>query len=317
MKRFAIFTVRLQCAVLVALSFILFAPIRLEAKDVPFNRIVVLGDSLSDTGNFFELSGGFPPAPYLQGRASNGRLWVEYLADDFGITASDMDNLAFFGATTSSININDGLGGQDFPGLREEVEALLSQNPTGLDPDALYILWIGANDFFVYFQTGGDPTPMIVTGVGNTVAAVQRLAAAGARPILVANVPDIGLTPFAISSGSAPLVTQLAAAYNNALSGALASLANAGIPTIQLDAFATFQGIVEYAQMIGFTNVTDAFLPAMEGDVSEFLFWDNVHPTTRAHQVLAEVARFGLVEHCRHGNGSRRLNLPKAIAHAR
>jgi phospholipase/lecithinase/hemolysin len=317
MKRFTMFTLRVQFAVLVALTAILFAPIRSEAKDVPFRRIIVLGDSLSDTGNFFELSGGFPPAPYFEGRASNGRLWVEYLADGFGMSISAGDNFAFFGATTSSFNINDGMGGNDFPGLREEVEELLSQNPTGLDPDALYILWTGANDFFAYFQTGGDPAVMIANGVGNTATAVQRLAAAGARHILVPNVPDIGLTPFAISSGSAPLVTQLASAYNNALHGAFVSLGNAGIPIIELDTFATFEGMVEYARMIGFSNVTESFLPAMEGDVSEFLFWDNVHPTTRAHQVLAEVARFELVEYFRHGNGSGRLNLPRAIAHAR
>src|SRR5687767_14594773 len=121
MKRFAMFTFRVQFAVFVALTAILFAPIRSEAKDVPFERIIVLGDSLSDTGNFFELSGGFPPPPYFEGRASNGRLWVEYLADGFGMSIPAGDNFAVYGATTSSLNINDGMGGQDFPGLREEV----------------------------------------------------------------------------------------------------------------------------------------------------------------------------------------------------
>lgn len=317
MKRFAMFTVKVRFTVIVALTFILFAPVRLDAKDAPFSRIIVLGDSLSDTGNFFELSGGFPPAPYFQGRASNGRLWVEYLAEGFGLSIAEGDNYAVFGATTSSLNINDSPGGPDFPGLREEVQRLLVQNPTGLDPDALYILWIGANDFFLHFATGGDPGAMIANGVGNTAAAIQQLAAAGARHILVPNVPDIGLTPNAISSGAAPLVTQLTAAYNNVLDGAFANLGNAGIPIIELDAFGTFQGMVQYARKIGFSNVTDSFLPAMEGDVSGYLFWDEVHPTTRAHQVLAEVAKFRLEEHFRNGQGSGRLNLPAAIAHAR
>jgi phospholipase/lecithinase/hemolysin len=317
MKRFAMFAVQVRFAVVAAFALLVFAPIRAEAKDAPFSRIVVLGDSLSDTGNFFALSGGFPPAPYFEGRASNGRLWVEYLAEAFGLSIADGDNYAVFGATTSSLNINDAPGGPDFPGLREEVQKLLADNPGGLDPDALYILWIGANDFFVHFATGGDPAAMIGNGVGNTAAAIQQLAAAGARHILVPNVPDIGLTPFAVSSGAGPLVTQLAAAYNNVLAGAIANLGNAGIPIVELDAFSTFEGMVQYARKIGFSNVTDAFLPAMAGDVSDYLFWDDVHPTTRAHQVLAEVAKFRLEEHFRNGNGSGRLNMPAAIAHAR
>lgn len=312
------FTLRIRLALLLGLIAIAFATSRAEAKDLPFSRIIVLGDSLSDTGNFFELSGGFPPAPYFEGRASNGQLWVEYLAEGFGLTIAEGDNYAVFGATTSSLNINDAPGGPDFPGLSEQVQKLLAENPAGLDPDALYILWIGANDFFVHFAIpDADPRMMIANGVGNTAAAIQQLALAGARHILAPNVPDIGLTPFAISSGAGPLVTQLTAAYNNVLDGTFENLGKAGIPVIELDAFEIFQGMVEEAKKIGFSNVTDPFLPAMEGDADEFLFWDDVHPTTKAHQVLAEVAKFRLMEHFRNGNGSGRLNLRAGIAHAK
>lgn len=41
-------------------------------------RVVVFGDSLSDNGNLFAQTGQ-PPAPYFQGRFSNGPVWVEQL----------------------------------------------------------------------------------------------------------------------------------------------------------------------------------------------------------------------------------------------
>ena len=52
-----------------------------QAKPEPFSHIVIFGDSLSDTGNYFRLSGGSPPAPYAGGRFCNGPLWVEYPGD--------------------------------------------------------------------------------------------------------------------------------------------------------------------------------------------------------------------------------------------
>src|SRR6266436_2748688 len=42
------------------------------AKSEPFSHLVVFGDSLSDTGNYYRLSGGSPPAPYAGGRFCNG-----------------------------------------------------------------------------------------------------------------------------------------------------------------------------------------------------------------------------------------------------
>src|SRR5689334_20546167 len=136
MKRFTMFTLRVQFAVLVALAVSVFAPIRAEAKDASFSRMIVLGDSLCDTGNFFSMTGGYPPAPYFEGRASNGRLWVEYLADALGIEIGVGDNFAIWGATTGTVNIN----GAVFPGLQQEVANLLSRHPAGLDPDALYVV---------------------------------------------------------------------------------------------------------------------------------------------------------------------------------
>ena len=41
-------------------------------------------------------------------------------------------------------------------------------------------------------------------------------------------------------------------------------LESSGIPIIEMDSFATFRGIVDYAPLLGFRNVTDAYLPVMD-----------------------------------------------------
>jgi len=263
----------------------------------PFSRIVVFGDSLSDTGNFYHLTGGLePPPPYAGGRFSNGPLWIEYLAAALGMQLNQEDNYAVAGATTGHANSNDGLAGLEFPGLQDQLaEFLQSHQAGGADPDALYVVWAGANDFFVTLAGGGSPVDLISHGVANTGFAVQQLRSAGAQQILVLNVPDLGLTPYGLASGMGPEITRLAATYNQVLETTLQALADAGIPTIRVDAFATLQAMVDFPVEFGFTNVTEPFL-LVGGDPAEFVFWDAVHPTTRGHQVLADEALDQLIK---------------------
>ena len=279
------------------ISLIIAGPLHAMAASVPFSRIIVFGDSLSDAGNFYHLTGDtLPSAPYYKGRFSNGPLWIEYLAAALGMQVMPGDNYAVAGATTGHANSNDGLLGLDFPGLQDEIQKFLGPLAAGgVDPDALYVVWAGANDFFVFFTSGGSPANLISAGVNNTIQAIQALRSAGARHVLVVNVPDLGLAPFGLSSGNSGLITQLCAAYNEALESALQSLADAGAPTIHVDAFATLQGMVSYPAQFGFTNVSQPFL-GTSGDPAQFLFWDAVHPTTRGHEVLAEQASKELID---------------------
>ncbi len=51
----------------------------------PFSRIVMFGDSLSDTGKMYGKMRGYLPSspPYYQGRFSNGPVWLERLTQPF------------------------------------------------------------------------------------------------------------------------------------------------------------------------------------------------------------------------------------------
>ena len=279
---------RLVAGVILTLALVVSSTSSLRAQEWlgpnSFSGIYAFGDSLTDTGNVFALT-GFPPEPYFEGRACNGIVWIEYLATAMQLEPGSVVNYAFLGATTGRDNELDVPGVIEFPGLQDELdlfEADLGDNSA--DPTALYVVWAGANDFFV----SGPSDETINTAVANTVVAVERLYDLGATRIMVINLPDLGLTPYGISEDPIGL-SFISAVYNDRLDSALNDLAAAGILTIRVDASARLQEIVAQPQQFGFTNVTDSFL-STGGDPSEFLFWDNVHPTTRGHFFIAEEA---------------------------
>jgi phospholipase/lecithinase/hemolysin len=281
--RLSVFTATLSIGILAG-------SLQALADSKPFSAIPTFGDSLTDTGNLYRLSGGYPPSPYYDGRFCNGPLWVEYLATDLGMTYGPAENYAVGGATTGNLNYNDGPE-REFPGLLNEIDSFVSAGGV-IEPErALVIVAAGANDFFVGLKTGESPQSIIADGVNNTVLAVQRLWASGARFIIVMNVPDLGVTPFGLSSGNGASLTQLCAAYNQVLGLALDRLSQAGIPTLRLDAFAVLDRMASKPASYGFTNVTTLLMTAPAGvDPAQFLFWDPVHPTTQAHKVLAAEA---------------------------
>ena len=272
---------------------------RAEANAVSFNHIYVFGDSLSDTGNYYRLS-GLPAAPYVDGRFCNGPLWVEYLAASLRMDYQPADNFAVAGATTGTVNSN----GKEYSGLQDEIDSFQAMGAVSEPERALYVVAAGGNDFFVALAAGTRPDVLIGNGVWNTVTAIQRLWASGARHILVMNVADLGVTPAAQSIGFGPLLTQLSAAYDQVLDQALDQLAQAGVSTIRLDAFAVLDEMAYTPADYGFSNVTTPLI--MAGSVpnpDEFLFWDGKHPTTGAHKVLAQEALQQLISTFSPSNG--------------
>ena len=141
---------------------------------------------------------------------------------------------------------------------------------------------------------GGSPGVLIGAGVSNTLEAIQKLWDAGARHILVVNVPDLGVTPYGEASGLSGGVTQLCFAYDQTLDASLVALAGSGVPTIRVDAFAALQNMVNFPASFGFTNVTQPLLQ-VGGNSEAFLFWDPVHPTMLGHEGFADAAIHELI----------------------
>jgi outer membrane lipase/esterase len=131
---------------------------------------------------------------------------------------------------------------------------------TAVNSGALYSVWAGAND--VFFQLGlaaaGAATPAqvqanLATAATQLVQQVGQLNAAGARYIIVWNVPDIGKTPFGVGSGQGATITALSSFFNSTLSAGLDLL---HVDVIRLNSFALLNEAIADPAAFGLTNVT-------------------------------------------------------------
>ncbi|MCU0535700.1 MAG: SGNH/GDSL hydrolase family protein [Hydrococcus sp. Prado102] len=288
------------------------------ATTLGFQRMFVFGDSLSDTGNFLNLTGGaLPNQPfYSPGRFSNGDVWVDYLADSLKVSDTNVTNFALGGATTGSNNV--GLPGTP-AGLEQQIDTFTgSLGGQSADPNALYIVWAGANDYLGRFSS--NP----VEPVGNLSDAINTLVARGARNILVPNLPDLGKTPLgrSLDPNAAFALNSLTTQHNKNLNLLLRRLSRTYPKRnfISFNVNALFKQFIANSQAnddddddddnrFRFANVTDGctntnlYDPTIPLDPSKltvcdrpetYLFWDSVHPTTTAHKIIADSA-FGVL----------------------
>jgi len=305
-------------------SVIAFATTSAQAAGLSFSGMYVFGDSLSDTGNTFAVTEPFtqttpallpfpiPPAEistpfgpleigYYNGRFSNGEIWIDFLADKLALPSQPV-SFAFTGATTGTQNTTiPGL----LPGVTQTIQSFTSTVPNAA-PDALYIIWAGANDYL-----GGipnlDPLDPVGQPVQNIVNAITDLAGVGAKNILVANLPAIGRAPLVTEQGESALVSSLVGLHNIRLAEALAvlepSLSDSGVNLIPLDVFSFVNAAYSNPADFGFENVTDACLypspilyipfqslPTRCANPDQYLFWDSLHPSSRSHEFIADLA---------------------------
>lgn len=276
----------------------------------PFSGIVVFGDSLSDTGNAFaaiktsatppDYSMGpllIPGAPYARGghHFTNGATWVEYLARPLELSRSVEPVLQ--SSNPHAANYALGTARARAEGvfhLQAQVSAFLADSGGVAPADALYVIQIAGNDLrdaLAAFPAGHQP--ILADALQAIANAVTTLYAAGARHVLVWNVPDIGLTPAVRLLGAltAGIATDLTEGFNENLAIVLGSLALPGLVTFDADAL--ISDIAANPGTYGLTNVispcvTPHVQPFACQNPGEYLFWDGVHPTTAVHAIVAE-----------------------------
>ncbi|GAA5180091.1 SGNH/GDSL hydrolase family protein [Niveibacterium umoris] len=273
-----------------------------------FSQLVLIGDSLSDTGNMYAATGGFmPSAPYYyDGRYSNGPVSADYLAARLGLSGSQVHNYAVSGAYTGTDNavFHDPLykdlppiAGADLPGMRTQLDRYMATNL--VDASALYVVWGGPNDFAALMRDPSSPpaayTAAVIEAVTNIAVITQTLVMSGAQHVLVANMPNLGRTPGAVAAGPAAVgaATGLSLGFNAALSGALDSIdALAPGRVDRFDTFGFLEGVIADADSLGLANISEGCLATAcavtPSDWSKYLFWDWEHPTTRVHEMLAD-----------------------------
>ncbi len=272
-----------------------------------FSAQYSFGDSLSDTGNLFAatsaLGAGNPPAPYYQGRFSNGPVWTELL----GTTPA----LAVTAPPSARTSLNFAVGGataagssQLPPSLGVQVAQFVQRGITPAPTD-LFTVLAGANDLIPALgspATAANPATLDTAGIATAqvvAGQVQALVARGARNLVVGGLPNLGRTPRALAAGGVAGVgftfgNRATTAFNQELRSRL-SLVAASAPDVNL-VFVDLQGIVdriaESGTALGFTNTTSFFLaPAAQGggqgNPNGYVFWDDIHPSARTHALLA------------------------------
>ncbi len=316
-----------------ATALLALAPAAAAAQ--PWSSITFFGDSFSDMGMADVLSaivGNVDPTPeppywpgppplFFPGTASNGPTWTSYFASALGRPSDALtavappgvpsgNNFAISGARTGLL----GTGGNPI-GLQSQLALFagivppgvpLALAPRAVDPTGLYVLWAGVNDLRDLADAAPvNPLPSIQSAVANVAGAAAQLATNGARSFLIPRAPNSSVVPeVALSPATAARRLAYTTTFNVLLDAALAQLA-AQFPTAR---FTTFDLDPLYGAIIadaatggaryGITNVSAPCfpgfgVPASDCDVS--LFSDALHPTTRAHALVANVALAAVV----------------------
>lgn len=253
------------------------------SAQAPSSEIVVFGDSLSDTGNFFLATGGVVAGPpYFEGRFSNGPVWVEVLAERLGLSAPSPSlgggsNYAWGGAETGP-----GLSSFGSPNLGLQIDLFLADRG-GFVGDELIIVAAGSNDLL--WEAPNGPGEI----VENLRKHIADLAAVGGKTFLVANAPVGG---------------SKAEKFNDLLAQELDRLeVKLNVTIIQFDMAGAWQTILRDPGDFGLVNVTDPACPGcgigipdsdavdtLVPNPDEYFLWDLIHPTRVVHALIGQAA---------------------------
>ena len=309
----------LSTCILHVCAVLLFGLPGISHAQTGYGDVFIFGDSLSDAGNIYLLTGESSKAPYalvptfpytIGGHHySNGKTWAEKLAqnlsDGTGGQASRANpgkngNYAHGGGRARNNTMHPA------PDSLDQVDMFIGDYGTA-SADALYVVQFGGNDLrdalaAVTFDSNGNldlsgSFAIIFAAVGELQWTIQRLYDEGARNFLVANAPNLVHTPAVKLAGAELLAGFFTATYNGGLEGRLLALeANPGITIYRLSISDFTDDVVANPGDFGLSNVVAPclnFLVESGGkceNPEDYLFWDGLHPTKAAHKQLADRA---------------------------
>lgn len=261
-----------------------------------YETVIAFGDNLTDHGGlkFYE-----PSAPEVW---SNGATWVEYFAVELGAT---LDNNAIGGAKTQgheSVTVQ-----AQFPnlGLTGQVDTFIASGPSFVPSRTLFTILIGSNDLLEFHrgEAGTDNAIVLMTNAMSRIqTAITDLHDDGAVNFLVLNLPDLGATPRfnTLPAGDIANIRELTANFNTALRALVGNLRNdwSGVTIHYFDTFAFVNAMISgnyFTDCQGsWLTLNASYVPTggTNGPSEDYLFWDAIHPMTRAHEYLGkQVAR--------------------------
>lgn len=256
--------------------------------EAAFTGMFIFGDGLSTTND--NTSG---LANYYGQRYSNGRVWVEVLAQRQGLIISN--NFSYFdhnsadtAADVKSFNISSTVAS-----------------------NALFVVWVCNSDTYDAATTG---TPLTFAQWQATNALSQtnhfqiitNLYAKGVRTLVMPNAVDLSEIPAFNAGTFAPTTHVGCLDYNLKFSNTI-SRAAAACPGLKIyvpDFFRLLNNVLSNAASYGLTNALDGgghsvsavntILPSpsvTNNPGTNYIFWDDTDPSAKFHAVIADVAQ--------------------------
>lgn len=296
------------------------------AAPSPYSSLIVFGDSLSDAGQFPDLTGGTLGMRFTNRDAAGNFAPVSpmILGSQLGVSPTELgpstsptyralgladgNNWAVGGYTTQQILESITTTSKTvlppntplFPGLVLRDKPGYLANGLRADPNALYYLTGGGNDFL----QGLVNSPATAAAAGARLAAsAQALQQGGARYIMVWLLPDLGQTPNFSGTPQQNALSQLSGVFNQALTSQLrqidAQIIPLNIPVLLSEALAspTQFGLAAGQDLVGTCFSGDSCventlygLNSSNPDPTKLLFNDSVHPTIAGQQLIADYA---------------------------
>jgi phospholipase/lecithinase/hemolysin len=255
-----------------------------------YTSLYIFGDALSST-----IDTNFPGSSLYYGqRYSNGRVWVEVLAQRQGLTYDATKNNSYYDHNSAD--------------LVTEINNFTA--PPDVTND-LFIVWVCNADTFdaaCVPDNAAQWTAAINQSQINHLQIITSLYAKGVRALILPNAVDISEIPAFNNDSVAGVMHNGCVAYDVAFSNTI-SQAMALCPGLKIytpDYFTLLNNMLTNAAYYGLTN---ALINYGQGDVSidaidylypacntngpgtNYIFWDNMDPTAKLHEVMADVAQ--------------------------
>jgi phospholipase/lecithinase/hemolysin len=274
-------------AVRLIVGVLLFTSTAFPAQ-AAFTNLYIFGDALSATTD----NPAIGPL-YYGGRHSNGRVWVEVLAQRQGLTYDTNKNNSYFDHNSSVLvtDINN------------------FSAPSDVTND-LFIVWVCNADTYDAAIVPDNSNQWVVANnlsQTNHLQIITNLYAKGVRTLILPNAVDISEIPSFNASSSTNDMRNGCIDYNAKFSNTI-SRAKALCPSLTIytpDYYTLLNKVLTNAAYYGLTNALgnkhsiDALdaqnygfpSAATNGFGTNFIFWDPSNPTAKLHEVIADVAQ--------------------------
>jgi phospholipase/lecithinase/hemolysin len=272
------------------------------ARAKPFSQLVEFSGALSDNGNFAELHGK-DPAPFYEGRTTNGLTAGEVMAARLGLKADPSLHLVGKNAGTN-FAVRDALAGGNGPDdLPAQLRAYLAPRGGKADPDALHFVFIGGNDVVLAALTPDDDAAATTLrkAVDGIHGAIRTLVSAGATHIFAPDFIDISTAPAFRAAGPQAMAraSKLSAEYNRTFNAMLDQVeGELDFKLIRWSFDRFVKDVFQHADELGFSNTTDSCV-AMAGqgkcDYDRFIFLNEQFPTSKVHELIGTALALAVV----------------------